>query len=121
MAVSAAMGSEDEMMIDGIGRAQAPRAVAPASEAPAKASAADGAARPGNALPVADPSVAAAAALAAASPNLTGLARELAAAPPVDSAKVAMLRDAIVRGDYRPDPGRIAAAMIALESVPPTV
>lgn len=48
--------------------------------------------------------------------GLAGIARELAAAPPVDSAKVERLRDAIVAGEYRPDPEAIAAAMLALEA-----
>lgn len=48
--------------------------------------------------------------------DLSPLARDMAAAPPVDSEKVALLRDAIVRGDYRPEPMKIAAAMLALEA-----
>ena len=41
--------------------------------------------------------------------------RELAAAPPVDAAKVAALRSQIVAGTYTVDPGKIADRMIALD------
>jgi negative regulator of flagellin synthesis FlgM len=47
-----------------------------------------------------------------------GLVRELAAAPPVDSARVAELKMKIASGAYRPDPERIASAMIASELPP---
>ncbi len=42
-------------------------------------------------------------------------AKDLAAAPPVDSAKVAALRDRIAAGTYTIDPERIAAKMIELD------
>ncbi len=48
--------------------------------------------------------------------DLSPLARDMAASPPVDSERVTQLRDAIVRGDYRPEPMKIAAAMLALEA-----
>jgi negative regulator of flagellin synthesis FlgM len=44
------------------------------------------------------------------------LVRDLAAAPPVDSAKVSALRAAIASGAYTVDADAIAAKMIALES-----
>ncbi len=47
-----------------------------------------------------------------------GLVRELASAPPVDSARVAELRAWIAADLYRPDPERIASAMIASELLP---
>lgn len=42
-------------------------------------------------------------------------ARNLASAPPVDTAKVAALRSQIEAGSYVVDPARIADAMIALD------
>lgn len=42
-------------------------------------------------------------------------ARSMAAEPPVDSSRVAMLREAIAAGRYTPDPDRIADAMIRSE------
>ena len=58
---------------------------------------------------------------APATAQISGVARDLAASPPVDAARVAALRAAIAGGAYKPDPERIAAAMIRLESgqVPP--
>lgn len=53
---------------------------------------------------------------AAVSAQISGIARELAASPPVDAARVAALRSAIAGGSYKPDPDRIAAAMIRLET-----
>lgn len=44
------------------------------------------------------------------------LARDLAASPPVDSARVAALRASVTDGRFRVDPLEIAARMIALES-----
>lgn len=44
-----------------------------------------------------------------------GLVAELAKAPPVDSARVAALREAIAQGRYAIDPGAIADAMLRLE------
>ena len=100
------MMSEEDSVIDGIGRAQAPRAVAAAGDTAAARTA--GAARAGDAV-----------ALAAQGPAVSNMARiasELAASPPVDIARVAALRTAIASGEYKPDPERIAAAMIALET-----
>ncbi len=51
-----------------------------------------------------------------ATAELSPLARDMAASPPVDTARVDQLRDAIIRGDYRPEPLKIAAAMLALEA-----
>lgn len=99
------MMSEEDIVIDGVGRAQPPRPVAVAGEAVARAPAA---ARSGDAGAVVPQE--------AAVSNLTRLARELAASPPVDGARVEALRLAIASGDYKPDPDRIAAAMIALET-----
>jgi len=42
-------------------------------------------------------------------------ARDMAAAPPVDTARVASLKAQIAAGTYTVDPGRIADAMIALD------
>jgi flagellar biosynthesis anti-sigma factor FlgM len=42
-------------------------------------------------------------------------ARDLAAAPPVDTAKVTTLKGQIAAGTYVVDPSRIADAMIALD------
>jgi negative regulator of flagellin synthesis FlgM len=44
-----------------------------------------------------------------------GLVAELAKAPPVDSTRVAALREAIAQGRYQIDPGAIADAMLRLE------
>lgn len=48
----------------------------------------------------------------AAELSLGRLAADMAAAPPVDAARVASLRAAIAEGNYRPDPVAIAGAMI---------
>lgn len=45
-------------------------------------------------------------------------ARSMASAPPVDSARVAELRDAIAGGRYAVDPARIADAMLRSEQGP---
>ncbi|MCS6985888.1 MAG: flagellar biosynthesis anti-sigma factor FlgM [Sphingomonadaceae bacterium] len=47
--------------------------------------------------------------------GLDTLVRELARAAPVDATRVDALRQAIEAGVYRPDPVRIAEAMIAAE------
>lgn len=117
MAVEAVMSNEDEMMIDGIGRGQAPRAVTPLGDAPAKVGADAVAARPGAA-----PEAAAGLSETAQAErfrNLGGLARELAVSAPVDARKVEALREAIASGTYKADPERIAARMLALESGSP--
>lgn len=57
--------------------------------------------------------VAALAGVAARPPG--GLVAELAKAPPVDSARVAALREAIAQGRFAIDPGAIADAMLRLE------
>jgi negative regulator of flagellin synthesis FlgM len=43
------------------------------------------------------------------------LVRDMAASPPVNSAKVEALRNAIAAGTYKADPDAIAAKMIVLE------
>lgn len=57
--------------------------------------------------------VAAAGADAAPLQGLKGIVRDLAARPPVDSARLAELRLALETGSYRVDPARVADAMIA--------
>jgi len=42
-------------------------------------------------------------------------ARDMVAAPPVDTARVASLKGQIAAGTYTVDPGRIADSMIALD------
>jgi negative regulator of flagellin synthesis FlgM len=58
---------------------------------------------------------------ASAAPRAAGskagqLVRDMAATPPVDSARVAALRQGIATGSYKPDPQAIASAMLRLES-----
>ncbi len=99
------MTEKEDSVIDGIGRAAPPRVAAQAepqsvaAEAPAKAAAAKAPQEPANS-------------------SLSRIAKELAKAPPVDSAKVERLRTAIASGDYKSDPAKIAAAMIAQETLP---
>lgn len=50
--------------------------------------------------------------------DLSPLARDMSAGPPVDAEKVRTLKDAIIRGDYRADPMQIAAKMLALAPDP---
>jgi negative regulator of flagellin synthesis FlgM len=50
---------------------------------------------------------------ALAAVKASGLVQELSARPPVDSARVDALREAIAAGRYPVDAGRIADAMIA--------
>jgi negative regulator of flagellin synthesis FlgM len=109
-AVVGVMMIEEDGMIDGIGRAGAPRPVAAAAEAILR-----GAGRAGEALPAA----ASGAAQAPATSNLARIAKDLAASPPVDTAKVETLRNAIASGAYRPDPAKIAERMMALEAPAP--
>ncbi|MCU0976194.1 MAG: flagellar biosynthesis anti-sigma factor FlgM [Steroidobacteraceae bacterium] len=47
--------------------------------------------------------------------QLQRLAEAVAAAPDFDPARVAALKDAVNRGEYRPDAQRVADRMIALE------
>jgi negative regulator of flagellin synthesis FlgM len=49
----------------------------------------------------------------AADLSMGRMASEMAAAPPVDMARVAALREAIAEGRYKADPEAIAGAMIA--------
>ena len=104
-------------MIDGVGRAGPPRAVAAGGEAVARAQAAPRAGETTGAMVQAAGGQAAGVQEAVVS-NLGRVAKDLAASPPVDTARVAALRLAIASGDYKPDPDRIAAAMIALETPP---
>lgn len=106
------MMSEEDSVIDGVGRAQAPRPVAAAGDTAAATKTAC-TPRAGDAAGVAAQAVAP---QAPAVSNLGRIASELAGSPPVDAARVAALRTAIASGDYKPDPDRIAAAMIALET-----
>ncbi len=102
------MSQKEDAVIEGIGRGQPPRAVSAGTETP----------RSGGVE--AAPRAAVAGKARMESPSaLSGIAADLAAKPPVDVAKVERLRAAIISGDYRADPDAIAAAMIALESVPP--
>lgn len=100
-------------MIDPVGKAQPPRPATAVGEAlrrstrplgEAGALAAASAVQPGIRGPAAS--------------SLAQVAKDLAASPPVDDAKVERLRNAIISGDYRADPMAIATRMIALESVP---
>lgn len=45
--------------------------------------------------------------------EVRGLARDMAASPPVDSGRVAAIRSAIATGSYIVDAGRLADAMIS--------
>lgn len=103
------MMSEEDSVIDGVGRAPPPRAVAATGDAAVKPAVKPaGTGRAGEAASVA--------AQAPAVSNLGRIAKELAASPPVDAARVEALRTAIASGNYKPDADRIAAAMIALET-----
>ena len=42
-----------------------------------------------------------------------GVVRDMASAPPVDAGRVAALKSAITSGQYKPEPARIADAMLA--------
>lgn len=90
-------------MIDGIGRNQPPQIFTPANTPATSAAAPDS---PGG---VVDNRV------TASSLQLSGVARDLAAAAPVDAARVAALRLAIADGSYKVDPDAIAARMIAFD------
>jgi negative regulator of flagellin synthesis FlgM len=106
------MMSEEDSVIDGVGRAQAPRPVANVGETPGRTAAVATNSRAGE-------TAAGAAVQAPATSNLARIASELAASPPVDTARVDALRTAIASGAYRPDPAKIAEKMIALESLGP--
>ena len=98
-------------MIDGIGRTPPPRAAVTSGNMPAKTGDGEAVSRVVGAAPVAGQ--------AAAASNLGRIAKDLAASPPVDAARVAALKTAIASGEYRPEPGKIAERMLALEAVPP--
>ncbi len=99
--------TREKRVIEGIGGAGAPRPIH--SEVPAASGDRGGAEAVAARRP---PDV-----QAPANSNLARIARDLAAAPPVDAGKVERLRGAIVRGDYQPDPQAIAKAMLALEPI----
>ena len=90
-------------MIDGIGR-NTPTWLAAANNSSAATRAADGAGpvTPGTPRP-------------GSAPAFGALAREMAASPPVDAARVAALRTAIASGAYVVDPDAIAARMLAFD------
>lgn len=89
-------------MIDGIGRnAAAWMAASTSSSAGARSVGADAA-----------PAVAG---KSAATPKFGALVREMAASPPVDTARVMALRTAIANGSYAIDPEAIAARMLAFD------
>jgi negative regulator of flagellin synthesis FlgM len=103
------MASEEPHVIDSVGKAQPPRPASAVGEAMSRS------ARP---LGEAGAVVAASAVQGPASSSLAQVAKNLAASPPVDTARVEQLRAAIISGDYRADPARIAEKMIALETLP---
>lgn len=87
-------------MIDGLGRAGLQRLAVFGNDAPGR-------------------TVAGAAATSATRPagsKAGQMVREMAASPPVDSARVGALRQGIAAGSYKPDPQAIAAAMLRLEA-----
>lgn len=86
-------------MIDGVGRGPLPRMVAMGGEVTARGPAAfDPATGPKG---------------VAGGPKFGGIVREMAASPPVDSAKVETLKQAIASGSYKVDAEAIAARMMA--------
>ncbi len=87
-------------MIDGLGRAGLQRLAVFGNDAPGRAVA----------------GTPAATAPRAAAGKAGQLVREMAATPPVDSARVSALRQAIAAGTYKPDPQAIASAMLRLEA-----
>lgn len=87
-------------MIDGLGRAALQRLAVFGNDAPGRTVAA----APATSAP------------RAASSKAGQLVREMAATPPVDSARVGALRQAIAAGNYKPDPQAIAGAMLRLEA-----
>ena len=89
-------------MIDGLGRG-VPLRLTLAATAPAERGAPAAASAP-------------AAAPRAVAANVGRWVRDMAAAPPVDTARVEALRQAVAAGSYQPDPEAIAAKMIALEA-----
>lgn len=89
-------------MIDGIGRGGLPRQFQ-VSTLPGRVSIAGATTAAGDAAP------------ARAAGTLGRIAKDMAAAPPVDAGRVAALKQAIAGGSYRVDPDRIAAAMLRLE------
>ena len=98
------------MVIDSVGKAQPPRPATAVGEAMSRGT------RPlGAAVAVAQAS----AVQGPASSALAQAAKDMAAAPPVDSTRVEELKSAIASGDYCPDPMAIAARMMALESGSP--
>ncbi len=97
---------EDQTMIDGVGSCSGHPPLAAGAVEPGKTDQARAASRIG--APVA--------AQAPATSSLSRIARDLAASPPVDAARVMALRTAIAAGTYQADPDAIAAKMLSLES-----
>jgi negative regulator of flagellin synthesis FlgM len=109
------MASEEPQVIDSVGKAQPPRPASAVGEALSRGT------RPlGAAVAVAQASsVKPSDFQGPASSALAQAAKDMAASPPVDTARVDELKVAIASGEYRPDPMAIAAKMVVLESVPP--
>lgn len=99
---------KDKKMIDGISGGGGPiRAPIGQRGAPVDTSAADGAPSLRRAAPAND--------ILTTRTGRSALVAELAAAPPVNAARVAELKARIDAGTYNIDPQRIAAAMLALD------
>jgi negative regulator of flagellin synthesis FlgM len=71
--------------------------------------------RSGDGRPAAPASAADRVTLTDSARQLQRLAEAVAAAPDFDPARVAALKEAVARGEYRPDAQRVADRMIALE------
>ena len=95
-------------MIEGVGRLQA---VAPAASEARQAESEMRASGPAEGAS-ARPGVVAEVAARVADLSMGRLAADMAAAAPVDMARVAALREAIADGSYRADPDAIASAML---------
>jgi negative regulator of flagellin synthesis FlgM len=87
-------------MIDGLGRASLPRLAIAGNEASGRATSAAGT------MP----------APRSVDSHPAQKVRDMAASPPVDSARVEALRLAIAAGSYTPDAEAIASAMLRLEA-----
>lgn len=97
-------------MIDGFGRNQPPRLQGPPKAVGAGVpTPAAGTAAPNAAKPVTNSRASGTAA------QLSAAARTMAARPPVDAARVAELRAAMVSGHYKVNPEAIASRMIAFD------
>lgn len=94
-------------MIDGFGRNQPPRLQGPPK--PAGAGVPTPAANPVAAKPVTSSRA------SGVTAQLSAAARSMAARPPVDAARVAELRAAMVSGHYKVNPEAIASRIIAFD------